>query len=472
MKKSVRSEIAKILSEEFLKESLDNTQRDILVSLINSLEFKDDIVAAGGEIYAVGGIVRDAIMGTPSDDLDIVVRGIPYDQLFAILSKYGKATDTSHVGEDGKKDFGSTIFVSHNPKFNEFLTANGVALDIDVMLPRKDAKDPNVKGHKGIKSDVNPMYTIQDDLERRDITINAIAIDDKGGIVTNGTGLEDIQNGIIRAVSEESFIEDPLRMLRAVRFAARYNYDWDPATIGLIKNNAPLLADKEELPRERFLKEFTKMIGKADLGRAVKTLVDLGMYEHIFGITPKNIDYSKFDTVKSIGEMAYMMFENEAPDTIVPLVLNNITNDSAVLNYVKALVEYDRESQGLPRGISVKEMPANIVIGQLAKLYKLSPDAMSNSSYIEDIDRGVINKFISGELPKNENDIAFKGSDFKNFVVDAITEKEGSFVGKRDGVKMGRAKNLVLNAVYNGIVKNDANAIKQHLIDNADKWML
>lgn len=462
--KEIRKLVQQILNEEF-----GDSQKKKLVSLLNSLEFKNDVLAAGGEIYAVGGIVRDAVMGTPSDDLDIVVRGIPYDQLFAILSKYGKPTDTSQNKED--KNFGSTKFVSDNDAFNKYLAMNGVARDIDVMLPRKDAKDPNVKGHKGIQSDVNPMYTIQDDLERRDITINAIAMDTKGNLIANGTGLEDIEKGVIKAVNEDAFIEDPLRMLRAVRFAARYKYDWDPGTIKLIKDNAHMLADKQELPKERFLMEFKKMIGKSDLGRAVKALVDFGMYEPIFGIKPKFKDYSRFDRVNSIGEFAYMMFENEPPETIAPLVLKNITNDSSILNYVKALVEYNSMAAGTPRGIMVKEMPANIVVGQLANLYKISPDAMTNSLYIEEEDRNVIDKFVRGELPANENELAFKGNDFKNFVIDAVTEKEGEFIGKRDGIKMGRAKKMVLDAVYGGVIPNDASAIKNYLIDNSDKWL-
>jgi hypothetical protein len=331
---------------------------------------------------------------------------------------------------------------------------NGVARDIDVMLPRKDAKDPNVKGHKGIQSDVNPMYTIQDDLDRRDITINAIAMDMNGNLIANGTGLQDIKNGIIKAVNEDAFIEDPLRMLRAVRFAARYGYNWDPATVKLIKDNAPMLADKSELPKERFLMEFKKMIGKSDLGRAVKALVDFGMYEPIFGIRPKISDYSKFDKANSIGEFAYMMFENEPPEAIVNLVNKNITNDKSILNYVKAIVEYNRIAAGSPRGVVAKEIPSNITIGQLAGLYKLSSDAMTKSSYIENVDRNIIDKFVSGVLPKSEDEIELKGDEFKNFIIDLITKVEGDFNIKRDGVKMGRAKKMVVDAIYNEQIPN------------------
>jgi hypothetical protein len=75
-------------------------------------------------------------------------------------------------------------------------------------------------------------------------------------------------------------------------------------------------------------------------------------------------------------------------------------------------------------------------------------------------------------LPKNENDLQFKGDEFRDFIVDMVTSKEGDFNGKRDGVKMGKAKNLVLNAVYGGEVPNDANSIKNFLVNTAGQWMV
>lgn len=460
MSKEIRGIIQKILKEEFV-----GSQKDKLVELLNSLEFRDDVLAAGGEIYAVGGIVRDAIMGTPSDDLDIVVRGIPYDQLFAILSKYGKPTDTSHEKEDGDKDFGSTKFVSGNKIFNKYLADNGVARDIDVMLPRKDAKDPNVKGHKGIKSEVNPMFTIEDDLQRRDITINAIAMDLSGNIISSGTGLEDIKNGIIRAVSEDSFIEDPLRMIRSIRFSARYGYDWDPATVKLIKDNANLLSDKEELPRERFLMEFKKMIGKTDLAKAVKLLVDFGMFEHIFGVEPKIDDFKKFDEVKSVAEFSYMLFDQESPEKILQLAVDNITNATDDIAYIDAVNNYRKNVKG-------KNLDFIDEINRMAEIYKKSPNAVMGSSYISPEHREIGVKFNSGLLPKGEHDIAFKGAEFKNFVVDLITDVNGEFNPRNDGRKLGQAKKNAIQSIYKGDLVNRENDIKQFLANSADEWMV
>lgn len=463
MSKEVRKKIQEILQKEFIGENMEQSQKDRLVSMLNALEFKNDVLATGGEIYAVGGIVRDAVMGTPSDDLDIVVRGIPYDQLFKILSKYGTPTDTSHVDENGKKDFGSTKFVSKSDSFNQFLDDNGVVREIDIMLPRKDMKDPGVKGHKGIKSDVNPMYTIQDDLDRRDITINAIAMDLAGNMIANSTGLEDIKNGVIKAVSEDAFIEDPLRMLRAVRFAARYGYKWDPTTVDLIKKNAAMLSDKDELPKERFLGEFKKMIGKTDLGNAVKMLVDFGMYKSIFGVEPKIRDYKIFDKAHNVGEMAFMMFENESLDSIVPLIERNITNDNYILDYARALVELKKNQDS-----AKTKLDRNML---MARLYKISKDAMLDSVYVAPEFKAIAKNFESGALPKSDHDLAFKGDEFKNYILSKIIEAEGAFVPSRDGIKMGKAKNLVLLSIFSEILNNDKESIKNFLDANTDKWM-
>jgi len=474
MRKNIRKKIREILNEEYFNEIMSKSEKDRLIEILNSLEFKNDVLAAGGQIYAVGGIVRDAIMGTPGDDLDIVVRGIPYDKLFKILNNNGYAKDTSKEtakeGEDNK-EFGATIYISRNPKYNKYLVSNGVAKDIDVMLPRKDAKDPNVKGHKGIKSDINPMYTIEDDLQRRDITINAIAMDLNGNIITSGTGLEDIKNGIIRAVNQDSFIEDPLRMLRAVRFAARYNYDWDPATVKLIKDNAYLLSDKEELNWERFLKEFKKMIGKADLSRAVKLIVDLGMYKYIFGIESKIEDYTKFQNTNNVGEMAYMMFDNEPPSSIHKLVERNITNDKYNLAIVDALINYN-EKVKTKNFDYIKRVNAlaEIFLKGMDKITKTGPgvEVLLNSYYIEPQDKDIANKFYTGEIPVGEHDINFNGDDIKYF----ISQEFGRPFINADGRYIGKAKKFALQYLYNGDLKNDSDSIKNFLISNKDKWLL
>lgn len=464
----IPSSIEKLIKEidEKKKGIMQERQKNTLTTILNSLEFKNDILAAGGEIYAVGGIVRDAIMGKQSDDLDIVVRGVPYAQLFAILSKYGKATDTSVTDEHGKKDFGATKFVSRNEKFNQLLSSNGIRKDIDVMLPRKDSKDVNEKGHRSIKSDVNHMYTIFDDLLRRDITINAIALDLSGKIIDNGHSLNDIKNGIIRAVSEDAFIEDPLRMIRAIRFAARFNYQWDARTLELIKKNAHLLADKKELPKERFLMEFEKMIGKSDLGRAVKLLVDLDLYKYMFGVEPKfnEINYTDFGRVKNVGDFGYMLFKHVPSKNIIGLIENNITNNTSTLKYIQAIITYMDKVYG-------KKLDFISEINELANVYNTSPDMLLTSMFVDSKDREIARKFQSGELPAGTNNVAFKGEEFKNFIVDMVKKSGREFDEKVDSAKMGRAKKMAVQAIYSGTLKNDKEAIKNFLVNSSSEWL-
>lgn len=459
---SLQSKIKEI--DEKKKRIDGQKQKNVLTNILNSLEFKNDVLAVGGEIYAVGGIVRDAVMGVTSDDLDIVVRGIPYDQLFSILSKYGTPTDTSVVDEDGKKDFGATKFVSRNERFNNHLESNGIRKEIDIMLPRKDKKDVEVKGHRGIKSDVNPMYTIQDDLDRRDITINAIALDLKGNFIDNGHALQDILSGVIRMVSEDSFFEDPLRMLRAIRFAGKFNFKWDEKTYELMKINADLLSDKKELPRERFLGEFKKMIGKADLGRAVKILIDLGLYKAMFNVEPNISDFRKFDDVKSVAEFSYMLFENQPKDKILNLMVGNISNETADIKYIEALIKYANEIKG-------KTIDNSSRINALSNLFASSPNMLLNSSYVDDVDRKIAEKFENGELPKNQNDIDFKGDEFKQFIIDAIEKSGRNFNERTDSAKMGIAKKMVLQAIYNNTLINRKSAIKNYLQNNSSAWL-
>ena len=469
---NLRKEIRKILMTTYgsvLSAALNEdigSQLGTLTQILNALEFKNDVLNSGGEIYAVGGIVRDAIMKKPSDDLDIVVKGIPYDKLFAILSKYGKATDTSFETPEGeeKKDFGATKFVSRNSQFNKLLSDNGIRKDIDVMLPRKDSKEVGGQGHRSIKSDVNPNFTINDDLARRDITINAVALDLDGNIVDNGHALNDIKNGVIRAVSEDSFVEDPLRMIRAIRFMARFNYKWDAATIDLIKKNAHLLADKKELPTERFLMEFEKMIGKSDLGRAVKLLVELGLYRAMFGIESSITDFSKFDRAQNVAEFSYMLFENEPVNTILSLITKNITKVVDDVKYITALIKYVSQVKGKTMDIVTK-------INELASIYNTSTDMLLNSFYVDDEHREIANKFKDGILPKDQREINFRGDEFVNFIVDTMAQSGKVFDKRADSKKMGIAKNLVMQAVYGSIIPNNQEAIKKYLLDNIELWV-
>ena len=187
----------------------------------------------------------------------------------------------------------------------------------------------------------------------------------------------------------------------------------------LIRDNVSLLSDKKELNWERFLGEFKKMIGKTDLSRAVKLMVDLGMYRAIFGIDSKINDFTKFQHARSVGEMAYMMFDQEPVGSIIELIRRNITNSADNLSVVSALIDYNEKvkSKNLDNINRVITL-ANIYNKGMNPIDRTGPgvDVLLNSFYIEPQDREIAEKFASGQLPVGPNDVALKGDEIISFI--------------------------------------------------------
>lgn len=435
-----------------------------IIKLLNSLPFIIEVNEKGGQVYAVGGIVRDIIMGNESDDLDIVIRNIEFCVLIEILKKYGNVVDTSKYENEGDGLRGAIKFTSNDNLYNEYLKKNGVQNTIDIMLPRKECKNKKTQGHKGIISIVNHKFSIYDDLDRRDITINAMAISQDGVVIDkNNNGQNDIKNKKIRAVNIDVFADDPLRMIRIIRQSSKYIFDIDEDTVKLIKDNAYLLSDKSELPRERFLKEFEKMIGKSDLARAVKILVEFGLYKSMFGIDSKISDFNKFDKANSVAEFSYMLFDQEPKNLILGLIVNNITNSTADIAYIETLNNYLLNIKG-------KNIDFITEINKVAEMYNKSKDAVINSSYIEPVHKEIGLKFQNGSLPKGEHDVSLKGIEFMKFVSELIQSINGEFNPKNDGRKLGQAKNKALQAIYSGKIRNEESSIKQYLTDTSSEW--
>jgi len=202
----------------------------------------------------VGGCVRDELMGVAPKDWDVEVYGIGADELKSILEQFG-AVHT--VGE----------------AFTVYKLGN----DIDVSLPRREKKTG--RGHKGFTVEGDPAMSFEDAARRRDFTINAILKDAlTGEIVDLFGGREDIGKKVLRAVSADTFPEDSLRVLRAAQFAARFEFDIDPATVELCRG-----IDVTDLPSERIWGELEKILllaEKPSIG--LRWLYDLGVVDQIF----------------------------------------------------------------------------------------------------------------------------------------------------------------------------------------------
>ncbi|MDH3562201.1 MAG: multifunctional CCA addition/repair protein [Gammaproteobacteria bacterium] len=144
------------------------------------------------KIYLVGGAVRDKLLGLPVQDRDYVVVGATPDEMIA----------------NGFKPVGADFPVFLHPETKE-----------EYALARTERKSGH--GYKGFKVYAAPDVTLEDDLRRRDLTINAMAEDESGNLIDPFKGEEDLRNGVLRHVSS-AFSEDPVRILRVARLAARY----------------------------------------------------------------------------------------------------------------------------------------------------------------------------------------------------------------------------------------------------------
>ena len=192
------------------------------------IEIANIIKENGGTLYLVGGAVRDEIMNRKVHDEDYCITGIEkeaFEKLFPNAYKRGKS-------------FG--VYDIENKEF---------------ALARKDKKIG--KGHKEFEVQNGKDITIEEDLARRDITINSIAKEVlTGKIIDPYGGIEDIQNKIIRATTD-SFIEDPLRVYRVARFASQLNFAVEENTIKMMKK---IKKELKTLSPERVFTEFRKAL--------------------------------------------------------------------------------------------------------------------------------------------------------------------------------------------------------------------
>ena len=191
---------------------------------------------AGGRTFYVGGFVRDKLLGIDNKDVDIEVHGIEPDALYRILEKVG---DPITFG----KSFGVFALRKEN---------------MDIAMPRRE--HATGKGHRDFEIDVDPFIGTEGAARRRDFTINSIMQDVlTGEIVDHFNGREDLANKVIRHIDPETFVEDPLRVLRGAQFAARFDFTISPDTIELCRN-----IDLSTLSKERVEEELKKALLKAD----------------------------------------------------------------------------------------------------------------------------------------------------------------------------------------------------------------
>lgn len=213
------------------------------------------IVGAGGRPYVVGGAVRDLLCGEPVKDVDIEVYGMPIEPLAELLAGFGRVDAVGRA-------FG--ILKLRLPGGHE----------LDVSLPRRESKVG--AGHRGFIATPDPAMTPREAAARRDFTWNALAFTPEGELLDFFGGQADLAAGIIRHTSP-AFAEDPLRVLRAMQFAGRFNMCLAPETAALCRT---LLPEAAALPIERIWAEWQKWALKSTVPAAgLRALREAGWVE-------------------------------------------------------------------------------------------------------------------------------------------------------------------------------------------------
>jgi poly(A) polymerase len=248
----------------------------------------------GKELYLVGGYVRDSILGIESDDLDFATNLLP-DEIIQVLEsnnlKYwivGKAFGTISTQVDGLKIELTTYRV--NEKYT------------------KDNRHPRVEFGKHLK----------DDLARRDFTINALALDNRGNIVDPFNGLRDLKEHLLRTPLEpnKTFSDDPLRMIRAIRFISKFGFKIEQATLdGIISNAHKILG----LSVERIKTEMDKLLVGEYVDVALQLLIETRLVNYYLPelLTLLNMKQNKKYHHKNVWEHTKLVVKNIPKDYLL-----------------------------------------------------------------------------------------------------------------------------------------------------------
>lgn len=415
---------------------------DSVEKIIHTLE------TAGYEAYAVGGCVRDALLGLTPDDWDITTSAEPEE----VKALFSRTIDT------GIKH--GTVTVRLNGKSFEVTTYR-----IDGKY--EDGRHPE---------EVTFTKSLEEDLKRRDFTINAMAVNDRTGIVDLFGGQEDLKAGIIRCVGDpmERFSEDALRMMRAVRFAAKLDFSIEEETkksISILKDNL------RKVSAERIQVELTKLI-TSNHPEMMRTLYETGLTSgffpewdvamvceqntkhHCFTVGEHTIEVMKHVRNDKIMRLAALLHDIGKPgmkrtdkkghdhfqghpqlsDVMADNILRRLKYDNDTIKKVCMLVRYHDERPALnPRSIRRCMREMNLDFDDLFELKRA--DIAGQSDYMHEEKLAAVDKF---EKLYHENLESGNCTDKKQLAVNG-----GDLIkaGVDKGPEMGRVMEKLLDDV-------------------------
>lgn len=379
------------------------------------------IKEAGYEAYFVGGSVRDVLLERPIHDVDIATSSYP-EETKAIFNR------TVDVGiEHG------TVLVLENGGEYEITTFRTEDVYVDYRRP----------------SQVSFVRSLEEDLKRRDFTVNALALDENGQVIDKFRGLIDLEQKRLRAVgkAEERFEEDALRIMRGFRFAASLDFDIEAATFEAMRSHSPLL---EKISVERSFTEFDKLLMAPHWRKGISAMIACQAYDYLPGLKQREAGLNhlivslkdNFTFSDHHQAWAYVMISLAIEDPKSFLKAWKTSNDFQ--RYVTKLIalyriRQERSFEKLDIYQYGKEM-ASLVEG-LRKAQSLSVDM----DHIEALDQAL--------AIHNKHDIVLNGSHLiKDF-------------GMEPGPQLGLMLEKVELAIVEGCLDNDFTTIEAFVIE-------
>lgn len=271
------------------------------------------LTRAGGEVYAVGGAIRDAVLGKEPKDIDLMVAGLPAEGVEAALRGLDGRVD--YTG----KDFGVFRFKSGDD-------------EVEIALPRTERSTG--AGHTDFDVQADHRLSPEEDLYRRDFTANAMAVNlNTGELIDPYNGAQDLASGTLRTINEQSLRDDPLRVARGLVARGRHGLQPDEGTRQQMQEAA---AGLQNLPPERIQAELDKLLASDDPAEAIRLAQETGALEHIFPEIFHNFDYDQNNRHHDLplGEHLLSVLRNTAartddPDVRLAALLHDIGKPSS-----------------------------------------------------------------------------------------------------------------------------------------------
>lgn len=222
------------------------------------------------EAYLIGGCVRDMLLNQKPTDFDLVTNAKP-QEIISVFECSALKTKTKLVG----KEFG-VILVRYNQH------------DYEIATYRKESDYQDFRHPSYVKF----VSSLEEDIKRRDFTINGIAMDIDGNIIDYVNGIEDLKRSKLTTIGDplKRFDEDPLRMLRAIRFSCNKNLDIDEHTFNAISKQAHLI---QYLPVERIKEELNKIIVSDRCIEGIEVLIETELFQAMFSDLKPMINFDQ-----------------------------------------------------------------------------------------------------------------------------------------------------------------------------------